>query len=179
MTATLDALKSGEILASHAKVIAREAPKKQRRSEEDFLELCRAYPCDTVARHTFAVGIDVDGSMSGDVEPTQTQLTADAISDLIAGTSTARLLILAARDGGCIGCELTSDHTQAHHIDYFENGGLTEVPNLASMCWDCHTNLHQHDRKIHTPPDGHPRLLPPTPNSTGPPARAPATARSP
>ncbi|WP_419552828.1 HNH endonuclease signature motif containing protein [Candidatus Poriferisodalis sp.] len=339
MTATLDALKSGEILASHAKVIAREAPKKHRRSEEDFLELCRAYPSDKVARHPFAyvsqqvyadieaeaaakglgpidaelelqraersgsmrqgsdgmwhlfatfdfmtgrhlnsaiqaavrsarrraqdnsnnggggsnggsggrVGIDVDGNVSGDVEPTQTQLTADAISDLIAGTSTARRantslmiiadydvvndrlvnprlddgtplsaqmlaeyaidakvlpavfkadwsdlalgrtrnasdaqrLILAARDGGCIGCELTSEHTQAHHIDYFENGGLTEVPNLASMCWDCHTDLHQHDRKIHTPPDGRPRLLPPAPNSNGPPAREPATARSP
>ena len=72
-------------------------------------------------------------SAGSDVEPTQTQLTADAISDLIAGTSTARLLILAARDGGCIGCELASDHTQAHHIDYFENGGLTEIPNLAPM----------------------------------------------
>ncbi|WP_420443389.1 HNH endonuclease signature motif containing protein [Candidatus Poriferisodalis sp.] len=341
MTATLDALKSGKILASHAKVIACEAPKKHRRSEEEFLELCRAYPSDTVARHPFAyvsqqvyadieaeaaakglgpidaelelqraersgsmrlgsdgmwhlfatfdfmtgrhlnsaiqsavrsarrraqdnnggsgsrvrsngcsgdrVGIDVDGSVSGDVEPTQTQLTSDAISDLIAGTSTARRtntslmiiadydvvndrlvnprlddgtplsaqqlaeyaidakvlpavfksdwsdlalgrtrnasdaqrLILAARDGGCIGCELTSDHTQSHHIDYFENGGLTEVPNLASMCWDCHTDLHQHDRKIHTPPDGRPHLLPPTPNSNGPPAREPATARSP
>ncbi|WP_420626895.1 HNH endonuclease [Candidatus Poriferisodalis sp.] len=343
MTATLDALKSGEILASHAKVIAREAPKKHRRSEEDFLELCRAYPSDKVARHPFAyvsqqvyadieaeaaakglgpidaelelqraersgsmrlgsdgmwhlgatfdfmtgrhlnsaiqaavrsarrraqdnsnnggsgsnvrsnddnggrVGIDADGSVSGDVEPTQTQLIADAISDLIAGTSTVRRantslmiiadydvvndrlvnphlddgtplsaqmlaeyavdakvlpavfksdwsdlalgrtrnasdaqrLILAARDGGCIGCELTSEHTQAHHIDYHKKGGLTEVPNLASMCWDCHTNLHQHDRKIHTPPDGRPRLLPPTPNSNGPPAREPATARSP
>ena len=176
MAATLDALKSGKILASHAKVIAREAPKKHRRSEEDFLELCRAYPSDRVARHPFAyvsqqvyadieaeaaakglgpidaelelqraersgsmwlgsdgmwhlgatfdfmtgrhlnsaiqaavrsarrraqdnsnnggsggrVGIDVDGNVSGDVEPTQTQLTADAISDLIAGTAKVR-----------------------------------------------------------------------------------------
>ena len=343
MTATLEALQAGEIQVSHAKVIAREAPKQHRRSEADFLDLCRAYTSDTVARHPLAyvsqqvyadleaeaaakglgpidaelelqraersgsmrqgsdgmwhlfatfdfmtgrhlnsaiqaavrsarrraqdnsnnggsgsrvrsnggsggrVGIDVDGSVSGDVEPTQTQLTADAISDLIAGSarvrrtntslmiiadydvvndrlvnprlddgtplsaqmlaehavdakvlpavfkadwsdlalgrtrnaSDAQRLILAARDGGCIGCELTSEHTQAHHIDYYENGGLTEVPNLASMCWDCHTNLHQHDRKIHTPPDGHPRLMPPTPNSTGSPGREPATARSP
>ena len=328
MTATLDALKCGEIQASHAKVIAREAPKKHRRSEEEFLELCRAYPSDTVARHPFAyvsqqvyaeleaeaaakglgpidaelelqraersgsmrlgadgmwhlfakfdfingrhlntaiqaamrslrrraqddasgagcVGIDVDGSLSSDIEPTRAQLTADAIGDLIAGTakvrrastslviiadydavndrlanprlddgtplsaqmlaeyavdakvlpavfnadwselalgrtrnaSDAQRLVLAVRDGGCIGCELPSEHTQAHHIDYFENGGLTDIPNLASMCWDCHSDLHQYDRQIHTPPDGRPRLLPP--QHAGPPARAPATARSP
>ena len=157
-------------------MIAREAPKKHRRSEEEFLELCGAYPSDTVARHPFAyvsqqvyadleaeaaakslgpidaelelqraersgsmrlgtdgmwhlwakfdfingrhlnaaiqaavrsvrrraeddnsgdggagrVGIDVDGSVSGNVEPTQAQLTADAISDLIAGTAKVR-----------------------------------------------------------------------------------------
>ena len=28
----------------------------------------------------------------------------------------AQRLILAVRDGGCIGCDLTSEHTQAHHI---------------------------------------------------------------
>ncbi|WP_420444318.1 HNH endonuclease signature motif containing protein [Candidatus Poriferisodalis sp.] len=330
MTATLDALKCGEIQTSHAKVIAREAPKKHRRSEEEFIELCRAYPSDTVARHPFAyvsqqvyadleaeaaakglgpidaelelqraersgsmrlgadgmwhlwatfdfitgrhlnaaiqaavrslrrraiddgvgtggVGIDADGSLSGDIEPTRAQLTADAIGDLIAGTANVRRantsllivadydvvndrlanprlddgtplsaqqlaeyavdakvlpamfsadwselalgrtrnagdaqrLILAVRDRGCIGCELTSEHTQAHHIDHYENGGLTEIPNLASMCWDCHTDLHQHDRQIHTPPDGRPRLLPPEHDNSGPPARAPATARSP
>ena len=330
MTDTLDALAGGEIQLSHARVIARETPKKHRRSEADFLELCRAYPSDTVARHPFAyvsqqvyadleaeaaakglgpidaelelqraersgsmrlgtdgmwhlwvtfdfitgrhvnatiqamvrslrrratddasgtggVGIDADGSLSGDTEPTRPQLTADAISELIASTakvrrantslviiadydtvndrlanprlddgtplsarmlaehgvdakvlpamfktdwsdlalgrarnaSDAQRLILAVRDGGCIGCDVTSEHTQAHHIDYYENGGLTDVPNLASLCWDCHTDLHQHDRHIHTPPDGRPRLLPPEHDNSGPPARAPATARSP
>ena len=330
LSATLEALQAGEIQVSHAKVIAREAPKKHRRSEEEFLELCRAYTSDTVARHPFAyvsqqvyadleaeaaekglgpidaelelqraersgsmrlgtdgmwhlwatfdfitgrhvntalqamvrslrrraaddasgtgrVGIDADGSLSSDNDPTRAQLTADAISDLIAGTakvrrtnttlviiadydvvndrlanprlddgtplsvqqlaehgvdakvlpamfkadwsdvalgrarnaSDAQRLILAVRDGGCIGCKLTSEHTQAHHIDYYEHGGLTDVPNLASMCWDCHTDLHPHDRQIHTPPDGRPRLMPPEHDNSGLPARAPATARSP
>ena len=50
-TSTLVALKTGEIQTSHARVIAREAPKKHRRSEAQFLELCRIYPSDTVARH--------------------------------------------------------------------------------------------------------------------------------
>ncbi len=51
---TLEAMRTGEINASHARVIAREAPKKHRRSEEEFLELCRAYPADIVSKHPFA-----------------------------------------------------------------------------------------------------------------------------
>ena len=176
LTDTLDALRAGEIQASHARVIAREVPKKHRRSETEFIELCRAYPSETVARHPFAyvsqqvyadieaeaaakglgpidaelelqraqrsgsmrlgtdgmwhlwakfdfmtgrhlnaviqaavrsarrragdhnsggsgaggVGIDFDGSVSGDVEPTQAQLIADAISDLIGGPERVR-----------------------------------------------------------------------------------------
>ncbi|WP_420626101.1 HNH endonuclease [Candidatus Poriferisodalis sp.] len=342
MTATLDAMRVGEIGMSHARVIAREAPKKHRRSEEDFIELCRIYPSDKVASYPLAyrsqeVFADLDaeaaandlgpvdaelalqraqrwGSMRlGDdgmwhltgkfdflagrqvnsalqamvrslrrsaentdgtandsnavdhaaagrpdandgtddsgagVVPTRAQLTADAISDLIAGTTNvgrartslvivadydvvndrltnprlddgtpisakmladhaadanvlpaifkadwselalgrtrnandAQRLILAMRDGGCIGCDLTPEHTEAHHIDYFENGGPTEIPNLASLCFDCHSDLHQHGRQIETPPDGRPRLRPPEPHSTGPPARAPAASRSP
>ena len=329
LTATLDALTAGEIQASHAKVIANEAPKQHRRSEEDFLELCRTYPSDSVARNPLAyeslavyadleaeaaaAGLspidaelalqrfersgsmrmgddgmwhlhakldsitgrhvsaaiqaavrsqrhrnndnnlrasfgngDNNGNGSGD-EPTRAQLTADAISDLIAGTANTRRaatnlliiadydiandrlanprlddgtplsaqmladyavdanvlpavfssdwsqlalgrtrnandaqrLILAARDGGCIGCELTSEHNQTHHITYYENNGLTDMPNLASLCTPCHKDLHQHDRQIGTPPDGRPRLVPPEHHHTQPPAAAPATARSP
>ncbi len=177
LAATLDALKAGEIHTSHARVIAREAPKKHRRSEAQFLELCRAYTSDTVARHPLAYEseqvyadleaeaaaqglspIDAElalqrqqrsGSMSlGDdgmwdlrakldyitgrqlsamlqaavrsprhraadnninansgigVEPTRAQLTADAISELIAGKlnvrqATTSLLIVADYD---------------------------------------------------------------------------------
>ena len=54
LSATLAALQAGEIQTSHARVIARETPKKHRRSEEEFLELCAAYPADTVARHPLA-----------------------------------------------------------------------------------------------------------------------------
>ena len=340
LTATLDALTAGEIQSSHAKVIANEAPKQHRRSEEDFLELCRTYPSDSVARNplayeSLAVYADLEaeaaaaglspidaelalqrfersgsmrmgddgmwhlhakldsitgrevsaaiqaavrsqrhrnndnnfrasfGNANGDNngngngsgsgsdddggEPTRAQLTADAISDLIAGTantrraatnlliiadydiandrlanprlddgtplsaqmladyavdanvlpavfsadwsqlalgrtrnaSDAQRLILAVRDGGCIGCERTSEHTQAHHIQYFENNGLTEIPNLASLCEPCHHGLHQHDTKIETPSDGRPRLLPPERRHTATPTHAAATARSP
>ncbi len=51
---TLEAMRAGEVNLSHARVIAREAPKKHRRSETEFLELCRAYPADVVAKHPFA-----------------------------------------------------------------------------------------------------------------------------
>ncbi len=341
LTGTLDAMQAGEIHMSHARVIAREAPKKHRRSEDDFLELARVYPSDTIARHPLAyrsqqveadlaaeaaaenlspidaelalqrqersaslrMGDDgmwhlhgkfdflagrelstaleaqlrslrrraeldagsADGSQSGSSDdgrhdnnassdspmPTRRQLLADALSELVAGTASARhaknnliiiagydvtsdrlanprlddgtplsaqmlvehavdakvlpamfsadwselalgrtrnandaqRLVLAVRDGGCIGCKLTSEHTQAHHIDYFENGGLTEIPNLASMCRPCHRDLHTRGRKIHTPPDGRPRLQPPEPRNASPPSRDPthaaATARSP
>ena len=343
MTATLDAMQSGEIGMSHAKVIAREAPKKHRRSEESFLELCRVYPSDTVARHPLAyesleVFADLDaeaaakdlspidaelarqraerwGSMKlgddgmwrlhgtfdflagrqvntalqamirslrrraeniadtsngdgtaaehGDVNggtdsagqrvaaeqdhggagvvPTRAQLTADAIADLIAGTTSTRRrntslviiadydvvndrlanprlddgtplsakmladhatdaavlpavfksdwselalgrtrnandaqrLILAIRDQGCIGCDLTPEHTEAHHIDYHEHGGLTDIPNLASLCWDCHRSVHRHRTPIETPPDGRPSLRQAEHGGTGPPMDPP------
>ena len=312
---------------SHAKVIAREAPKKHRRSEASCLELCRGYPADTVARHILAyesqqvhadlaeeaaakylspvdaelalqrlersvsMRIGEDGmcrlrgrfdfvtgrvlntalqaqlrslrrryqtdtqhagpsSAHGDGRgegaeaadsatppmPTRGQLTADALSDLNAGAATVRRgknnlliiadcdtlndrlanlrlddgtpllaqilaehaadakvlpavfkadwsevalgrtrnasdaqrLVLAARDGGCIGCELTSEHTQGHHIRYYENDGLTEILNLASMCEPCHQDLNNRDRKIHTAPDGRPRLAQPEPGVGGP-----------
>ncbi|MCY3662118.1 MAG: HNH endonuclease [bacterium] len=51
---TLEAMRAGKVNISHARVIAREAPKKHRRSETEFLELCRAYPADIVAKHPFA-----------------------------------------------------------------------------------------------------------------------------
>ena len=309
-TDTLDAMQAGEIHMSHAKVIAREAPKKHRRSEDDFLELARTYPSDTIARHPLAnyslaiadelaaeaaaedlspvdaelalqrhersaslrMGDDGmwhlrakfdflagrqlsealqaavrsmrrrDGDNnpddSGDSDtPSRAQLTADALCELVLGDETARRfatnllivadydvtsdrlanprlddgtalsaqmlveygvnakvlpamfsadwsqlalgrtrnandaqrLVLAARDGGCIGCELTFEHTQAHHIDYYDNGGLTNIPNLASLCEPCHRDLHTHGRKIDTPPDGRPRLQPPEPRNADPP----------
>jgi len=308
-TDTLDAMQAGEIHMSHAKVIAREAPKKHRRSEDDFLELARAYPSDTIARHPLAnyslqveadlaaeaaandlspvdaelalqrhersaslrMGDDgmwhlrgkfdflagrqlsaalqaavrsmrrrhAEGNPDDSDAPSRAQLTADALCELLLGNESARRaatnlliiadydmtsdrlanprlddgtplsaqmlveygvnakvlpamfsadwselalgrtlnandaqrLVLAARDGSCIGCELTSEHTQAHHIEYFENDGLTEVPNLASLCEPCHRDVHSRERKIHTPPNGRPRLQPPEPRNADPPGR--------
>ncbi len=316
-TDTLDALQAGQIHASHAKVIAREAPKKHRRSETDFLELCRAYPSDLVARYPLAYQsqqvwadlaeeaaakglspIDTEiafqrhqrrGSMrlgddgmwhlnakldtitgrqlntaiqtavrslrhnhndintnasngsTGDSSdgPTRAQLTADAIANLIGGPAAARnaslliiadydvvndqltnprlddhtplsarqlaehaleasilpavfsadwtqlalgrtrnasdaqRLILAARDSGCTQCELTTEHTQAHHIVHYKHGGTTNIPNLTLLCETCHQHHHQihgHDRDSNKPE-------PPSPEPPSP--EPPSAARSP
>ncbi|WP_420624377.1 HNH endonuclease [Candidatus Poriferisodalis sp.] len=78
-----------------------------------------------------------------------------------------------------MGCDLTSEHTQTHHIQCYEHGGETVIPNLASLCEPCHRGLHQHDHRIDTPPDGRPRIRPPTQPSGREPSTASATARSP
>lgn len=51
---TIEAMRAGKVNIAHARVIAREAPKKHRRSEDEFLELCGSYPADIVAKHPFA-----------------------------------------------------------------------------------------------------------------------------
>ena len=87
-------------------------------------------------------------------------------SNLALGTShnagDAQKLVLAARDGGCISCRAHSEKTHAHHIEYWSNGGPTNIPNLASLCPRCHDLIHDHNWTIGTPPDGHPKIRPPT-----------------
>ena len=51
---TVEAMRAGEVNMAHARVIAREAPKKHRRSESEFLAMCRTHPADMVAKHPFA-----------------------------------------------------------------------------------------------------------------------------
>ena len=298
---TLDALEAGEIQLSHAKVIARESPKIHRRSESDFLALCREYPSDVVVRHTLAyesqqVYADLAAeaaaaSSGGPVEPADAELAlqrhqrrcsmrlgddgmwhlkasldylagrqvslqlaaaeravrqrddsaedtfpqrnADALCDLILGrqrpgaslviaadydsvsgqlanprlddgtpisakqlaelaadakilpavfssdwsqlalgrvrsASDAQRIVLAIRDGGCIACATHSEHCHAHHIDYYEDGGHTDIPNLANLCEPCHLDHHQRHWPIETPPSGRPRRAPPDRRPTQP-----------
>ncbi len=302
---TLDALAAGEIQMSHARVIAREAPKTHRRGESDFLGLCRAYPSDVVARHSLAyeseqVYADLAAEAAaatpgGTVEPADAELAlqrhqrrcsmrlgddgmwhlnadldylvgrqvsmqlaaaeravrqrddsaedtfpqrnADALCDLILGrqrpgaslviaadydsvsgrlanprlddgtpisanqlaelaadakilpaifnsnwsqlalgrvrsASEAQRIVLAIRDGGCIACATHSEQCHAHHIDYFEDGGNTDIANLANLCEPCHLDHHQRHWPIETPPNGRPRRAPPAADTARPhPAR--------
>ncbi|WP_420439848.1 hypothetical protein [Candidatus Poriferisodalis sp.] len=294
-TDTLDALSTGEIQMSHAKVIARESPKKHRRSEGSFLELCRAYPSDIVARHTLAyesleVFADLEAeAAAADRTPVDAELAlqrdqrrcsmllgddgmwhlradldfitgrqisqqlaaaeravrhrdgadelsypqrnADAICDLVLGrqrpqaslvvvadydtvsgrlgnprlddgtplsahlvaelaadakilpaifkddwselalgrarsASDAQRIVLAIRDGGCIACATHTEHCHAHHVQHYEDDGLTEIPNLAMLCEPCHLDHHRRHWTIDTPPGSTPRRAPPLEEST-------------
>ncbi len=95
--------------------------------------------------------------------------------------SDAQKLVLAARDGGCISCRAHTETTHAHHIAYWSHDGPTDIPNLANLCPRCHDLIHDHNWTIHTPPDGHPKLQPPThlrlPPDTPTPARPDRTTR--
>ncbi|MDE0653013.1 MAG: HNH endonuclease, partial [bacterium] len=73
----------------------------------------------------------------------------------------AQRMLLAARDGGCIGCRATVEESEGHHIRFWRNGGLTLIPNLALLCHTCHDLVHEHDFEVHTPAGGKPELRPP------------------
>lgn len=73
----------------------------------------------------------------------------------------AQRMLLAARDGGCIGCSATVEESEGHHIRFWRDGGLTLVPNLALLCHSCHDLVHEHDYEVHAPPGGRPELRPP------------------
>ncbi len=77
---TFDALAAGDIQASHARLVAREAPKEHKLDESDLLELCEAYPSDMIARRTLdyrrqyeieQVQAQAD---SGDIDPADAEL---------------------------------------------------------------------------------------------------------
>ncbi len=80
--------------------------------------------------------------------------------------SLAQRIVLAARDGGCIGCNAPSERCEAHHIQHWQDGGPTDIPNLAQLCPGCHHLVHdcnwqvcQNRRgrlQINAPPDPFP-----------------------
>ena len=56
--------------------------------------------------------------------------------------SLAQRIVLAARDGGCIGCRAPSERCEAHHIKHWLDEGPTDIDNLAQLCPDCHHLVH-------------------------------------
>ena len=56
--------------------------------------------------------------------------------------SLAQRIMLAARDGGCIGCKSPSERCEAHHIHHWIDGGPTDLDNLVQICPDCHHIVH-------------------------------------
>ena len=72
-----------------------------------------------------------------------------------------------ARDKACVGCDAPISQCQIHHIKWWSKRGLTDLDNLALVCWRCHTHLHQHHWQI-TKQGGRYRAGPPeTSGATG------------
>ena len=76
--------------------------------------------------------------------------------------SDAQRIALMVRDKACVGCGADANRSFAHHIDHWEHGGLTDYPNLVTVCNDCHHNIHEHHHQVeHNPRTGKHRIIPP------------------
>ncbi len=56
--------------------------------------------------------------------------------------------VLAERDKGCIGCGISPNWCQAHHIVHWEHGGPTDLDNLCLLCSHCHNLVHTNRAEI-------------------------------
>ena len=82
--------------------------------------------------------------------------------------SRAQRRALAARDGGCVGCDAPPGWTDAHHVVFWDDGGATDMDNLVLLCRSCHTSVHHRGWRVTIHPDTGRRRL-----------RRPARARAP
>ncbi|WP_366479096.1 HNH endonuclease signature motif containing protein [Demequina sp.] len=57
-----------------------------------------------------------------------------APSDIVTLFSLAQRLALTERDRGCAKCHAPSQHCEAHHIRWWENGGRTDLANGVMLC---------------------------------------------
>ncbi len=73
---------------------------------------------------------------------------------------------LIARDRGCIRCGRAPRYCEAHHIQHWRHGGLTDLQNLCLLCSRCHADLHLGHYTItmtnHHTPTIHTTRAPPT-----------------
>nr|WP_296769595.1 HNH endonuclease signature motif containing protein [Rhodococcus sp. (in: high G+C Gram-positive bacteria)] len=65
------------------------------------------------------------------------------------------------RDRCCVMCGRPARWCQVHHIVFWENGGATDITNLALVCGDCHRRVHQEGWGLVMGEDGHPVVIPP------------------
>ncbi len=72
----------------------------------------------------------------------------------------AQRLALVERDGGCAKCHAPPEHCEAHHIQWWENGGATDLSNGVMLCTRCHHDIHRQGWGI-TIRDGRVEFIPP------------------
>ncbi|OZF55493.1 HNH endonuclease signature motif containing protein [Rhodococcus sp. 14-2470-1a] len=49
-----------------------------------------------------------------------------------------------------------------HHVVFWEDGGATDLNNLALVCRRCHRMIHHEGWQVVIGKDGHPYSIPPT-----------------
>ncbi|MBC7297461.1 MAG: DUF222 domain-containing protein [Demequina sp.] len=78
----------------------------------------------------------------------------------------AQRLALLERDGGCAKCHAPPEHCEAHHIDWWDNGGTTDLANGVMLCTRCHHDIHRHGWNIRVQAGRVEFIPPPTINPT-------------
>ncbi|WP_206508976.1 HNH endonuclease signature motif containing protein, partial [Rhodococcus sp. KRD197] len=66
------------------------------------------------------------------------------------------------RDRCCVMCGRPAQWCQIHHVTYWNDGGATDLNNLALLCTECHRDIHNTDWQLAMGEDGHPHSIPPT-----------------
>ena len=57
--------------------------------------------------------------------------------------SVAQHLAVAVRDRGCVDCGAPMHRCEIHHVREWENGGPTDIDNLAALCGPHHRQHHR------------------------------------
>ncbi|MDE0573747.1 HNH endonuclease [Demequina sp. B12] len=73
----------------------------------------------------------------------------------------AQRLALLERDGGCAKCHAPPEHCEAHHIDWWQHGGTTNISNGVMLCTRCHHDIHRQSWGIRATPTSV-QFVPPT-----------------
>ena len=68
--------------------------------------------------------------------------------------SAAQHKALVARDRGCVLCGANPHHCHAHHILPWQNDGPTDIDNLALVCHQDHSKIHDRQLRLKRHPDG-------------------------
>lgn len=84
-------------------------------------------------------------------------------------TAGQRVAII-ARDRCCVMCGAPAGWCEAHHVVFYDDGGPTDLNNLALVCGRCHRMIHYDGWQLLMGDDGHPYAIPP---ATADPERKP------
>ncbi len=60
----------------------------------------------------------------------------------------AQRIALLERDGGCAKCHAPPEHCEAHHIEWWDRGGGSDLNNGVMLCTRCHHDVHRQGWEI-------------------------------